>query len=433
MFSTSKKVSDYLRSEIKAGSFPGAQYAIGEQGRIIFEGSVGWASIEPDRSRATSRTIYDVASLTKPLVTSLLAVIFSERGLLDLNAPLGTYLAEFDSDSKPPITPVHLLTHTTGLPAWIPLYTKARSREEATEAIAHVFFDSASSPVTAQTVYSDINFILLGFMLERIGGKRIDALAEENIFRPLGLRQTMFNPPDALKRQCAATERGREYERATIEREMRWGAGAQGRFEQGGRGAEEQGRINTQTPTSPSPHHLLTSSPQHPSTPAPQHPHSPAPPRPRSPAPLHLFTSSPLQGEVHDGNARFLDGAAGHAGLFSTAREVFRIAQEFLEGSRLVASKSLHLFSSNFTQGRGDARSLGWMLASTTNCSAGPRLSPSAFGHTGFTGTSVWIEPASQRVFVLLTNRVHPTVMAVDMKEVRRGFNTLAFDALDRK
>src|SRR6185369_10264267 len=133
-----------------------------------------------------------------------------------------------------------------------------------------------------------------------------------------------------------------------------------------------------------------------------------------------------LWGEVHDGNAYFMEGVAGHAGLFSTAQEVFAIASQFINGSKLLQNQSLSLFTQNFTRGAGDARSLGWMLAATKDCSAGRLLPDDAFGHTGFTGTSVWIDGQRERIFVLLTNRVHPQVRDFGMQQVRQHFHTLA-------
>jgi CubicO group peptidase (beta-lactamase class C family) len=127
-----------------------------------------------------------------------------------------------------------------------------------------------------------------------------------------------------------------------------------------------------------------------------------------------------------------MGGVAGHAGLFSTARETFRIANQFLQGSELLRAESLHLFERNLTPGCSTSRSIAWILAQTTDCSAGPNLPPTAFGHNGFTGTSIWIDPGKKRVFVLLTNRVHPRVNAIDMREIRRQFNSLAVETLDR-
>ena len=139
-----------------------------------------------------------------------------------------------------------------------------------------------------------------------------------------------------------------------------------------------------------------------------------------------------LWGEVHDGNAYFMDGVSGHAGLFSTAREVFALASQFTRASKLLQDKSLALFTDNFTQGIGEARSVGWLLAATKDCSAGQSLPPEAFGHNGFTGTSVWLDGTSERVFVLLTNRVHPQVRDLGMKQARQQFHRLAVEALNQ-
>jgi CubicO group peptidase (beta-lactamase class C family) len=134
-----------------------------------------------------------------------------------------------------------------------------------------------------------------------------------------------------------------------------------------------------------------------------------------------------LWGEVHDGNAHFLGGVAGHAGLFGPAREVARVAEQFLPGSLLLSrEETFAAFRTNFTPGLEEHRSLGWMLASTPGSSAGPALPPHAFGHTGFTGTSVWVDPRAARVFVLLTNRTHPTYNAPPMTEIRRRVHELA-------
>jgi serine-type D-Ala-D-Ala carboxypeptidase len=370
MVLTSERVSNYLRSQIEQGIFPGAQYVVGQAGEIVAEDAVGCAVIEPERVAANLYTIYDLASLTKPLVTALLTVILAERGLLDLRAPLADYLSEFDREDKRHITLTHLLTHSSGLPAWRALYLET-TLPEVVPAIARLPLEShpdKDSP--PKVVYGDLNYILLGYVLERVTGERLARLARREIFEPLKLERTMFNPPTELMRETAATEMGRGYESLCV--------------------ADSENKS------------------------------------PRPPASPHL-----VWGEVHDGNAHFLGGVSGHAGLFSTAREVFKIANQFLRESLLVSPRSLELFRTNFTPAGATHRSIGWLLATTNDCSAGPRLSESAFGHTGFTGTSVWIEPDRRRVLVLLTNRVHPKVGNIDMKEPRRGFNSVAVEELE--
>lgn len=382
MANPSQIISTYLQSEIERGSFPGAQYAIGEDQLIIAEDALGLAVVEPERVPTTLETIYDLASLTKPLVTALLIVRFVERGLLDLNAPVAGYLDEFADAGTREITLLELLTHTSGLPNWRPLYLEAQTREDVPAAIARILIeqDTACLP---DVIYSDLTYVLLGFVLERVSGERLDRLAEREIFSPLGLKRTAFNPPRDWLREIAATEMGQDFECANAAATLRYS---------------------------------IVSS----------HPHA------VSPSPLsHQWRRDVIRGEVHDGNANFMGGVAGHAGLFSTAREVFRIANQCLAGSKLLKPESLHLFRDNLTPNCSTSRSIAWILAETKDCSAGPALPRTAFGHSGFTGTSIWVDPAKQRVFVLLTNRVHPRVEPIDMRDIRRQFNTLAVEALN--
>jgi CubicO group peptidase (beta-lactamase class C family) len=196
----------------------------------------------------------------------------------------------------------------------------------------------------------------------------------------------MFNPTPELLREIAATERGQEFELANAIADAKtrsWGDAA-------------------------------TSAPSY----------------RRASVSEARWRKEVIWGEVHDGNANFMGGVAGHAGLFSTAREAFRIANQFLPGSQLLKPDSLGLFTGNLTLGCVTSRSLSWILAQTPDCSAGPALPPTAFGHNGFTGTSIWFDPHKRRVFVLLTNRVHPRVDAIDMREIRRRFNSLAVETV---
>lgn len=383
MRTPSQIMSTYLQSEIERGSFPGAQYAIGEDQSIIAEDALGLAVVEPERVPTTLDTIYDLASLTKPLVTALVVVRFSERGILNLKAPLGHYLNIFADAGIPDITLLELLTHTSGLPNWLPLYLEAQNREEVPATIARVLLDQETHG-SPDVLYSDLNYILLGYILEAVSGERLDRLAEREIFTPLGLKRTAFNPSREWLREIAATEQGQEFECANAAATVRQAVAG-------------------------SPHRQV--SPPHFS---------------------HRWRKGVIRGEVHDGNANFMEGVAGHAGLFSTAREVFRITNQCLAGSELLRPDSLHLFRDNLTPGHSTSRSIAWILAETPGCSAGPALPCTAFGHNGFTGSSIWVDPDRRRVFVLLTNRVHPRVEPIDMRDIRRRFNTLAVERLNK-
>ena len=386
MSNISETISNFLQTEIARGSIPGGQYLVGEEQQIIAEDAQGLAVVEPERIPATLYTIYDFASLTKPLVTALLVVRLAERGLLDLNAPLADYLSEFDAEPKRQTTLTQLLTHTSGLPNWRPLYLEAKTRADVPSAIARILLEPQPPEISRDVIYSDLNYVLLGFVLETISGDRLDRLAQREIFDPLRLERTMFNPPSDLLREIAATERGQEFELANAIADARsrsWGDAEMFASRYSSPGSSE----------------------------------------------VH-WRSDVIWGEVHDGNANFMDGVAGHAGLFSTARDAFRIANQFLPGSELLKPESLGLFTDNLTRGCSTSRSLAWILAETDGCSAGPALPPTAFGHNGFTGTSIWIDPHKRRVFILLTNRVHPRVDAVDMREIRRRFNALAVETV---
>ncbi|MFY9570166.1 MAG: serine hydrolase domain-containing protein, partial [Blastocatellia bacterium] len=388
MADRSEIISNYLQSEIARGSFPSAQYLVGENQRPIAEDALGCAVVEPERIPATLDTIYDLASLTKPLVTSLLIVRSAERGLLDLNAPLGSYLTEFERHDG--ITLIRLLTHTSGLPNWRPLYLETQTRAEVPAAIARILLEPRHTQTHNEVIYSDLNYILLGFVLERITGEQFDSLARQEIFDPLKLNRTMFNPPKELRRQIAASEHGQAFELANAVADVTARRRLMG-FDTPVRFAADDHAAS-----------LLELS------------LGDASPVPSS----RRWRKDVIWGEVHDGNAHFMGGVAGHAGLFSTAREVFRMANQFLPGSELLRSESLKLFSDNLTPDCATSRSIAWIIAETPDCSAGPALPATAFGHNGFTGTSIWIDPHKRRVLVLLTNRVHPRVEAFDMREI---------------
>ena len=406
MAHSSEILSSYLQSEIERGSFPGAQYIIGEDQQVVAEDALGCALIEPESVPVTLDTIYDMASLTKPLVTALLVTSCAERGILDLKAPLARYLCEFAGDNSREITLIQLLTHTSGLPNWRPLYLEAQTPSEVPAVIARILLEPPSSREERGVIYSDLNYILLGFVLERMTGEGLDQLAKREIFNPLGLKRTMFNPPAELRPEIAATEHGQTFELANAVadvtgRRRLMGLDTPVRF-----AADDHDAWLLDLSVADQSDVLSSSSSR------------------------YHWRKNLIWGEVHDGNAHFLGGVAGHSGLFSTAREAFRLANQFLPGAELLNPESLDLFRENLTPGYATSRSLAWILAKTPDCSAGPALPPTAFGHNGFTGTSIWMDPHKRRVFVLLTNRVHPRVEAIDMKGMRQRFNKLAVEAV---
>lgn len=361
-----------LSSRIGAGDFPSAVYLIGENGKAIFADALGDAVREPEKHPTTVETIYDLASLTKPLITGLLCAQMIQSGELALDDTIAKYLPEFDRTDNREITLRHLVTHTSGLPAWRPLYLLTNdSREKVLSTIA-------AEPLEYKTgehvTYSDLGFITLGFLLQKLSGQTVDALAQKHIFVPLNLLHTFFNPTIATRTGVAACETGNAYERNMCERDFA-GSGYRG------------------------------------------------------------WRTETIWGEVHDGNAYFLGGVAGHAGLFSTVTETFSIANQFIgQQTQLLTPETCELFRQNMTEGLNEARSFAWQLAATRDSTAGPGLPADAFGHTGFTGTSCWIDAERQRIFLLLTNRTHAHVLPFsNINGIRREFHNLAIAALDRR
>src|SRR5712692_2501645 len=274
-----QSISHLLAARIAAGDFPSAVYTVAENGNAVFADALGDAVREPEMRAATLETIYDLASLTKPLVTGLLCARLVEHGELTLDSSVAQYLQEFDRADKHRITVRELLTHTSGLPAWRPLYLTANEKEGALASIAN---EALEYKTGERVVYSDLGFIVLGFLLQRLTGVSFDHLAQREIIDPLQLRCTLFNPARELQTRLAASETGNAYEREMCERDF-----------------------TAITPT------------------------------------YNGWREKVIWGEVHDSNAHFLGGAAGHAGLFSTAGETLRLANQFIGGrSELLSEKT---------------------------------------------------------------------------------------------
>ena len=369
MFRRSEEISGLLNQHIALGDFPSAVYLISEGGDRVFGDALGHAVSAPYSIAANQNTIYDLASLTKPLITGLLCSHFVELGEITLDSAVAHYLPEFERTDKQVITVRELLTHSGGLPAWRPLYVLAENDpERAIGAIANL--DLEYKPGT-RVLYSDLGFISMGALMERITGLRLSTIAKRMLIEPLKLKHTYFNPETELQSEIAACETGNLYEDAM---------------------ATEYGEPSA-------------------------------------------IRRRLIWGEVHDGNAFFLGGAAGHAGLFSTAAETTILAEQFLANlTRTLEPETCQLFRTNMTSGLEEARSLGWQLAATKDSTAGPNLPADSFGHTGFTGSSCWIDPHNDRVFILLTNRTHAhSLPFANINGVRREFHTLAAQHLSSR
>jgi CubicO group peptidase (beta-lactamase class C family) len=377
------EISAFLQSRIDANDFPSAVYLVAQNGKIRFQDALGHAVVVPERIPATLDTIYDLASLTKVLVTGLLAAMLIEEGRLSPFESFYNYLDAVQRRDQLTIFVQDLLTHTSGFRAWVPFYLlRVSERVDILAEILKTPLNKGGDPV----VYSDLNFLTLMFIIERIHGKPIDEIAKSLIFEPLGLKDTLFAPPIELRPRIAASEYGNNYERHMCV--------------VGGYLHAVDSVANPDTLRCPE----------------------------------AALRDDLIWGEVHDGNAHYMNGIAGHAGLFGTTEDVFQIAMQFLPRyTSLLKSETCKLFSTNSTRGMNEHRSYGFQLASTPHSTAGSLMSPQSFGHLGFTGTSLWIDPVRERIFVLLTNRTHNHPLPfTNINSVRRGFHDLAIESLDQ-
>jgi len=330
---------------IARGAYPGAALVVGRRDTILFARGYGGLTWSAASARVSAdSTIYDLASLTKVLATTTAVMILVERGRVALDAPVVRYLPEFTGPGTEAVTVRHLLTHTSGLRATLPLH---RDAPDAAAALAMALAATPIVPPGSRVLYSDVNAILLGEVVRRTAGEPLDRFAAREIFAPLGLSQTLFRPPRRLEARIA---------------------------------------------------------------------------------PTGLWHGHPVAGIVNDANAARLGGVAGHAGAFSTAADVARFAQVMLrggaapDGRRVVRAETVRLFTTRVPPpGRGEeSRALGWQAVPTGEevSSAGTLFGPRSYGHTGWTGTSLWIDPDRDLFVVLLTNRAYAP-------RARRSFTVL--------
>ncbi len=330
-FSASSELDKTIQEAIEDGRIPGAVLLIGHQGQILHHKAYGKRALVPTPEPMTVDTVFDLASLTKVIATTSSLMKLFEEGRFRLNDRVTQYLPEFQV-GKSDLTIRNLLTHFSGMPPDLPLTPPWNGYQTG---IRMAMLEKPNAPPGTHFVYSDINFILMGELVHRLSGQMLSDYSRNNIFLPLGMRETMFQPPASLAPRIAPTERD--------------GAGG-----------------------------------------------------------------APLRGVVHDETARFMGGVAGHAGLFSTADDLSRFCEMMLHkgqlgGVRLFSPLTVEKFTT--PQSPADQpilRGLGWDIDSPFSGNRGDLFPIGSYGHTGFTGTSVWIDPVSDTYVILLSNSVHP-------------------------
>ncbi|MFJ4406653.1 serine hydrolase domain-containing protein [Streptomyces sp. NPDC088910] len=323
-------------------AYSGAAWSVGTAAGPLDRGWTGTRAW--DGPALNGDELWDLASVTKPVV-GLAVMALVDRGALDLAGTVGRYLPAYRGGDKADLTVRHLLTHTSGLPGQVQLYREHPTREALLEALR--LLPPRSAPDT-RVEYSSQGFILLGLIAESAAGEPLDALVDQLVCAPLGLKDTGFNPDEAGRARAVATE------------DCPW-----------------RGRV--------------------------------------------------VAGEVHDENAVVMGGVGGHAGLFAPLADVERLGRSLAGGAReLLRPETFAEMTAPHTDHLALRRGLAWQGQDPVGSPVGPSPGPDSFGHTGFTGTSLWIDPATARYAVLLTNRVHPSRTADGITAVRHAFHTAA-------
>jgi len=340
-----------LSDAIERRIFPGASVAVTHAGKLVALKALGRFTYEESSSKVEPDSIFDLASLTKVLATATVAMILYQRGLLDLETPVVGVLPEFHGEDarRNSVTFGQLLAHSSGLPAYEKLFMGANHKDGL---LREAFSVPLKNDPETHVEYSDVGFIFLGVALERIAGEALDRFCQREIFGPLGMSHTTFNPPAAWRSRIVPTA----YDR--------------------------------------------------------------------------VFRKRIIQGEVQDENASVMGGVAPHAGLFSTASDIARFAHSMLNGGPpIIRQETVGLFTRRQSSPPGTSRALGWDTPAGASQS-GKYFSRSSFGHLGYTGTSLWIDPERQISITLLTNRTWPDCSNQSIKGLRPKFHDAVMEAL---
>jgi CubicO group peptidase (beta-lactamase class C family) len=376
-------LSNRLEAAIAEGVFPGAVFGIRHGDRVAIS-ALGRYTYCPDSPRMTPDTIFDLASVSKVVGTTTAAMMMVEEGKLVLTDPVVSVRPSFGQNGKEKITFQNLLVHDSGLVAFRPFH---RTMSTPDEVVAAVDAEGLTYETGSKTVYSDLNMIALARAIERLSGTTLDALLGERVFVPLGMDNTGYfrsvgpkaAPGDLDPSLCAPTEATEPWRRE--QRKLRSAF-------LGSTASEAKRRAGVKFPAQ------------------------------------DLY----IQGEVHDPTAMTLGGVAGHAGLFSTAPDLLRFTSALLEG-KIVPRTTVDRFVRR--QSAASSRALGWDTKSAGS-SAGARFGANSFGHNGYTGTSLWIDPDRDLVAVLLTNRVHPTSENTKILAFRPVFHDLVVETIEK-
>lgn len=360
------RLDSIVEAGIADGAAPGAALAVGRWGRLVHLRGYGKTDPAPGSPAVTDSTLFDMASVTKVVATTTAAMILEEEGKLDLDRTVRSYLPELNAPDKANIAVRQILEHRAGFEAFAPVWREARGREAFLRAINQ---HPLAYPPGDSTIYSDWDLVLTGMIVERLAGEPEDVFLQRRVWGPLGMKDTGFNP-------------------------LAWG-----------------------------PDHVAPATPADTDCTVTYRADSPMLKRIAPTEVDTVYRHRHVHGIVHDENACALGGVAGHAGLFSSARDLAVFATMMLNGGEYGGTRLLHpttIARWTARQNPDASRAIGWDTPSG-NSSAGRYFSPRSFGHTGFTGTSIWIDPERGLFVILLTNRVNPTRRNMRHEALRRA------------
>ena len=347
-------VNKVINKAIEDKSFPGAVVLVWKDGKTIYEKAFGNYTYDSSSPKIKTTTIYDLASVTKVVATTTAAMICYDRNLFSLNDKVVKYIPEFGINGKEYITIKNLLIHNSGLPAWKKFYGRDLKYDDV---INEIYSSELEYKTGEKTVYSDLGIITLGKIIEKVSGKSLDVFCKDEIFIPLKMESTFYNPDDSLKKLCAPTE------------------------------TDNYWRMKT------------------------------------------------LQGEVHDETSAMLNGVAGHAGLFSTADDLAKLMSVLLNKGKVkqkifIQQSTIELFTKRVSE--ESTRAIGWDTKSDSGSSAGKYFSKNSFGHTGYTGTSIWADSDRNLFVIFLTNRVFPTRENTKIQKVRPQLHNAVIKSIEK-
>lgn len=350
-----EKVDSIIEEAISDSAFPGGVLLVSKDGKILHEKAYGNYTYDHNSQRMKLSTIFDLASVSKVVGTTTAVMMLYDQGKMDLDDKVTKYLPGFGNNGKENITIRNLLLHNSGLAPFKKYYDLYSTADEVINDIMNL---TPEQEPGSKYVYSDLGMITLQKVMEKISGKSLDKYLNDNLFKPMGMNSTMYNPPANLKNNCAPTE----YD--------------------------------------------------------------------------DFYRMRQLQGEVHDERAYMLNGVAGHAGLFSTAPDLAKFLQMILNkgeynGKQFIKPETVELFTKK--QSEQSTRGLGWDTKSPEGSSAGQYFSILSWGHTGYTGTSVWTDPELESFVILLTNRVYPTRNNNKLSKVRPLLHDAIYQSLSSK